>query len=460
MSVSSDPMLSRLWARRDELMARRTAITDAVEARGDEYLTDAEDAEHRRVSDELGEVIGRIRELTDVPASRPTAGAAVLRGAPSRTASVSVTGEPLTYSKVGRHSMVLDQLRVASNADASGEARARLQRHTKEMSVELAGTAEYRVDLNRNVGQGGDFVPPLWLMNEWIAYARPGRATANAVSNQALPGGTDSINIPKIATGGATAIQTADNAAVQQTDITDTSVQANVKTIAGQQSVALQLIEQSPINFDQVIFQDLVADYNQKLDLQVINGSNASGQVLGILGTAGIGTVTYSDTTQNAGTMYAAIANAIQLVHVNRFAPPTAIIMHPRRWGGLLAARDSQGRPLFLPSPQEGRNAMGVLDEVASQGVVGNVQGLPVITDANLPTNLGAGTNQDVILVMRASDSILFEGGIRTRALMEVKGQNLEVVLQVYNYVAFTAGRYPSGIVQVSGSGLTAPSFS
>jgi HK97 family phage major capsid protein len=381
---------------------------------------------------------------------RPTAAADTVRSV--GTASLSVS-ERRTYEKGNAHrSYFRDLALVQSNRD-DGAALARLQRHSREVDLET------RADLNRTDGTGGYFTPPLWMMNEWIALARPGRATANAVQNQALPAGTDSINIPKIATGAATAVQTADNAAVTQTDLTDTSVQAGVKTIAGQQSIALQLIEQSPVNFDQVVFQDLVADYNQRLDLQVISGSGSSGQVLGILNTSGIGTVTYSDTTQNAGTMYAAIANAIQSVHTNRFAPPTAIIMHPRRWGGLLAARDSQGRPLFLPNVQGPVNAGGILSEVASQGVVGNVQGLPVITDPNIPTNLGAGTNQDTILVLRASDSILFEGGVRTRALMEVKGQNLEVVLQVYNYVAFTAGRYPAGIVQISGAGLTAPSF-
>ena len=44
--------------------------------------------------------------------------------------------------------------------------------------------------------------------------ARPGRAFANLVQRQPLPGGTDSINIPKLLTGTSTAVQTADNAPV------------------------------------------------------------------------------------------------------------------------------------------------------------------------------------------------------------------------------------------------------
>lgn len=53
-----------------------------------------------------------------------------------------------------------------------------------------------------------------------------------------LPPRTDSINLPKVATGTATAIQTADADAVQSTDMTDTFISAPVCTIAGQQDTA------------------------------------------------------------------------------------------------------------------------------------------------------------------------------------------------------------------------------
>ena len=45
------------------------------------------------------------------------------------------------------------------------------------------------------------------------------------------------------------------------------------------------------------MFADLIADYNQKLDLQVINGSGAAGQMKGVLNVAGINGVTYTDAT-------------------------------------------------------------------------------------------------------------------------------------------------------------------
>jgi hypothetical protein len=121
---------------------------------------------------------------------------------------------------------------------------------------------EKRVNPNRTDGQGGFFVPPLWLVDEYIDLPRFGRTTANLCRTMGLPSGTDSINLPKVATGTATGVQTADAGAVTSTDLTDTSVSAPVRTIAGQQDIAIQLLDQSPVSFDEVVFADLIADYN------------------------------------------------------------------------------------------------------------------------------------------------------------------------------------------------------
>jgi hypothetical protein len=46
--------------------------------------------------------------------------------------------------------------------------------------------------------------------------------------------------------------------------------------------------------------------------------------------------------------------------------------------------------------------------------------GLPVVTDPSIPNTLGAGTNEDRIIMMRASDLYLWESPIRTRVLPEI----------------------------------------
>jgi len=175
--------------------------------------------------------------------------------------------------------------------------------------------------------------------------------------------------------------------------------------------------------------------------------------------TPGISTVALSG-APTIQTVYSAIANAVQLVHTTRFLPPEAIVMHPVRWGWFLSLLDAQQRPLFLPNANNPFNAAGVLQDVASQQVVGTMHGLPVITDPNITTTAGPGTpsgNQDIIYVLRASDLVLWESGIRARVLPETLATNLTVLLQIYNYLAFSAGRYPQSVVEITG--LTAPTF-
>lgn len=460
-----DERLKRLIARREAaaaeretLLAKRQAISDVAEEEARTELSDEEDSEFRkftadikRTDSELSSLDERIEELAEEAkrANEITAGAAAVRRA---QASVQVGNEARTYEKGNGRSYVRDLVRHQMNMDSDGESYKRLQRHGEEVRTDK----EFR-DLDRVDGNGGYFVPPLWAMEKFVDLARAGRAYANVVTSEALPGGTDSINIPKVASGTSTAIQDGDNTGVSETDMDDTSVAAPVRTVAGQQDVAIQLLDQSPINFDEVIFRDLFADYATKVDVQVISGTGANGQVLGTRLTPSIETVTAGTATITS--VYAKLADAVQRVHTLRFQAPTVIMMHPRRWAWFLAAVDTTGRPLVPPNANSPMNAVATLGEVASQQVVGQLHGLPVVTDPSLPTNLGAGTNEDVIHVLRASDLLLWESGIRSRVLPEVGSGTLTTRLQVYGYIAFSAARYPKSVVEVGGAGLIAPTF-
>ncbi|MFI6249040.1 phage major capsid protein [Streptomyces sp. NPDC051016] len=461
-----DERFRRLVARREQTakeredtLAKRKAITDLAEEEAREDLLPEEDAEFRELTgqiknldDQLAQLDERISELS-AEAERDatvTAGAAAVKRAKARVSSVT---ESRTYERGNGRSYLQDLAKVQLNMD-SGEARERLQRHAQDVATD----PEYR-DLDRTDGNGGYFVPPVWLMSQFIELARAGRAYANLCNGQPLPPGTDSINIPKVASGTSTAIQTADNGGVSETDADDDFVNAPVRTIAGQQDVAIQLLDQSPVSFDEVIFRDLTADYATKTDLQVIAGTGLNGQVLGVRGTSNIETVTYTDATPTVAKLYSKVADAVQRVHTLRFMAPTVIVMHPRRWAYLLAATDANGRPLVVPNSGNPQNAIATLGAVAAEQVVGSMHGLPVVTDPSIPTTLGAGTNQDVIHVLRASDLLLFESGIRSRVLPEVGSGTLTVRLQVYGYLAFTAARYPKSVVEIGGTGLVAPSF-
>lgn len=462
-----DARLTRLIARRgqsakkrEELLAKRKAIVDLQEEEGREDLSTEEEAEFRALTGKIAEFDGdiakddeRIAELSaeEERSTSITEGAAAVRRAQARA---SVVSNELIYRKDGQHSYFRDLVRSNPMFGLAGqvEARERLARHESE----VRSAPEYR-DLSTTDTAGGGFVPPRYLVDQYVDVARAARPVADIVTNLALPSGTDSINIPVITTGTSVAAQDGNNAAVSETDIVEATVTAGVKTVAGQQDVAIQLLDQSPIAFDQVIFRDLTAECERLVDQYVIRGTNANGQPLGITGVSSPVAVTYTDTTPTVAELYSALANTIQQIHTARYASPTHIVMHPRRWGWIVAASDTTGRPLVVPSGAS-VNAVGT-HQVGAQGIVGNMFGLPVVLDANIATNIGAGTNQDTVLVLKADDLLLWESGLRSRVLPDVGSGTLTVRLQVYKYMAFQGARAPKSIGKVDGTGLTPPAF-
>ncbi len=441
----------------ENLKRQRTDIADKAERNGREELSPEEDREFRDKTQEIAkkqtEVKGfdeRIKELSDEEARAGDLDESAIAVRQAQGSSV-VVNEARTYVQGDpRCSYLQDFARKQMGMDSDGRSGERLHRHARD----VATGQEYR-DLDRTDGNGGYAVPPKWLVDQFITLARPGRAYANIVNQQKLPAGTDSLNIPKITSGTSAAIQTGDNSPVSETDLDDASIEAKVRTIAGQQDLAIQLLDQSPISFDAIIFADLAADYATKLDRQALAGTGGSGQVLGVHGTSGIETVTISGGA-TVKKFYAAVADAVQRIHTLRFQPPTHIVMHPRRWAWLTAEFDEAGRPLVVPAAQVPTNAAATQAGVISEGMVGTMQGLPIIVDANIGTTYGEGA-EDVAYVQRSSDIFLWESEIRTRVLPEVGSGNLTVRLQLYGYCAFTAGRYPKSIAEITGLG--APSF-
>jgi HK97 family phage major capsid protein len=423
-------------------------------------LFDHLEAEIRALDDRIGELNEQAtRDETAAASARrlglgnPTDRNGASMTTTTRSGSWSVTREPQIYRRGGESSFFRDLFNARQKGD-----RDALDRLDRNNQVVFDSRPERRAISTTN-SQGGEFVPPLWLEDQWIRLARPGRVTADRCQWQPLPPGTDSINIPKINTGTAVAVQTTQNTGVQQTDLTTTSVASPVVTIAGAQTVSLQLLEQSPLNIDEVVLSDLAADYAMKLDLQVLNGSGLNAQVTGLLTQSGTNAVTFTSATPSLGALYSKLAGAIQAIHTARFLPPTCIVMHPRRWAWCEAQLDSNNRPLIVPQAGGPFDVVANLDDQQAQGLVGQMLGLPVYTDANLPVNQGAGTNQDVILIMRAPDFWLWESTIRAEAFQQTYAQNMSVLVRLYNYVSFQPARYPASLSTVSGTGLVTPTF-
>lgn len=324
--------------------------------------------------------------------------------------------------------------------------------------------------VKRAVATGGvpGFLPPQYLTELYAEYARAGRPTANLCRRMELPPEGMTVNIPRVTSPTTTAIQATENGALGNSDPATTLLTVNVNTVAGYVVVSRQAMERGPLT-EQVIVADLSADYNAKLDAQILNGSGVSGQHLGILGVSSVNAVTYtaaSPVLVGATTpMWPKLASAIGQVMSGRFAGPNAIVMSPTEWAWMLAATDpSTNRPIIQPNQQGGTfNAAGLQDGRPSyQGATGPLFNLPVILDGNMPANLGGGTNETRIIIADFEDIILFEnsGGAPVQMRFEQpSGNTLGVMLVAYGYSAFAAGRQPKAISVLSGTGLITPSL-
>lgn len=367
--------------------------------------------------------------------------------------------EPLTYRQNGPHSFFTDLHRATKFSDPG--AADRLNRHNREMAFEQQVKAgdiprDAQFDLNSTDATGGYLVPPLWLQEQFVTLARAGRVVANTLGPRPLPPNTDSINLPRMSTGTAVAAQS-DNSAVQETDAAFDTIAGDVKTIAGLQDVSQQLVDRSIPGVDEVIFADLAKALAVNLDTAVINSATSNN--LGLLQVSGINSVTYTSGTPTVAGLYPKLADAIQRIHANVFVPPTAVFMHPVRWAFILAGLDSQNRPLITPvAPM---NAMGDFGGVVSQGLVGTIQGIPVYTDPNIPTTLGASTNEDRIIVVATDECYLYEAGDGPylETFRDVGSGTLTVRFRLHQYWAQINSRRPKAISVISGTGLAAPTF-
>jgi hypothetical protein len=290
-----------------------------------------------------------------------------------------------------------------------------------------------------------------------------------------LPEGTDSINVPRLSTPTLTAIQTADAAPVASRDIQDTFQQANVKTIVGQEDVPIQLIEQSPGQIlDRVIMTDLIADYNQKVDLQVLTGNGVAatlsgGGVVGLYPSTNWGAtaLTWSASTPSGVEFFQVLGAMASKTAYNRFnLLDFNYVVHPRRWfwgaTQLDGASATSGRPIVnsVDFPAYNIAGQGPAD-TPFEGYAGRTPfGANVYIDANVPTtDNGSGSptgTNDIAIGAIWDDLWLFEGDLRTRVMSEVLSGTLELRFQAWGYLAFLA-RYGQSITIAQGSSFAAP---
>jgi len=459
--------LKGLLDERAERQAALDAVLETVETEARSSLTEAEETEFRSITERLSEIdaerpelearIAELEEL-DARASAADAARAELDNAPEgRTPIVRVGEEPGIYRTDVRASFFADAL-ARREGRANGATLERLSAHEQRERLEARDVA---------TSAFGGLVVPQYLVDEFADVLRNGRAYLNSVRRLPLPDEGMTIVIPRGQTGSSTAAQATQNSAVSETNVDfDNDLTVNVRTFAGQEDVSRQTLERGTPGIDRLVYADLVADYAETVDASAIADDGTSGTHVGLLNVTGENTVTYTDASPTVAEAWPKLANAVTQIANNRKRPALAWLMHGRRWGWFISALDSAGRPL-VGINQDASVAMNILGmsraaEFGEGQIVGTLQGLPVIIDNNIPTNLGSGTDEDRIFALRPSDQILWEEGNgmpRELRFDDVGSASLTVKLLVYGYSAFTGDRRPEGQTTIAGTGLIAPTF-
>jgi HK97 family phage major capsid protein len=387
------------------------------------------------------------------------------------TEARTYTRESFAHNNV---SFFADAYRAQFKSDY--RASERLQRHMKEVEVEERAVLERlgREERATTTGSFAGLVIPQYLPELAALALRNGRPVANVVRHMQLPAQGLSIVIQRATTGVSAAVQATENTAVSSTDEVWADLTIPVRTIAGQQDVSRQSLERG-YSVDELIYLDLAKAYAAALDTQVINGSGSSGQMLGILNTAGIGAATAFGAAPGPANFNLKVAGANTAVYsAGQGLGPDILVMHPRRWGWLTGLVDSTNRPIVTANTLNNFNAIGVgtiggdAFADASTPIAGvHSSGLPVLLDLNIPTTVGT-NSEDIVLSLDSDELILWEDGDgmpRQLSFEQTTGGSLTTKLVVYGYAAFTAGRYPAASAKVGGLdstatfGLVAPTF-
>lgn len=334
----------------------------------------------------------------------------------------------------------------------SFDARARLERHASEERVERG---DY---LARAAGTGAfaGLTVPQYLTDLVAPAAAAGRPFANICNIHPLPAEGMSVNISRITTATSAAAQSSENAAVSETNIDDTLLTENIFTVAGQQTLSRQAIDRGTGTED-VTLGDLVRRYHTALDAKLLNDATT-----GLTNIAQA--VTYTDASPTAAELYPKLLNGtanLEAVYLDQGVGDVYAVMHSRRWHWLQSQVGTSWP--FMTQPGVAVQAGGVnFGTGYGQGVRGVLpNGVQVIVDNSIATNLGGGTNEDEIYIVNAAECHLWED---PQAPLFIRAEqpavaSLGVLLVVYGYAAYSHRRYTNGHQKVSGTGLVTPTF-
>lgn len=458
-----------------------------------ERLKTAEARSERRKAAEAARAAHPARQSSPAPAT-------------GRSAAV-VRVEPRVYDRKAdgsRESVILDAFSVGAHAAKMGsanvknrdEANERIARHITEMrrdgwelpdDKDMRGIpvarrrAIARTQTTSDFDAPSSLVPTQYMADQVARSVKTGRPYADLCNRMTLPVSGTQLQIPRVTVTTDAGPVATEGAASETRDLETDEVTLPVGEVAGHVPIT-RFVSDRGVGIDDLILNDLAGELEVQQDRQILIGTGANRQVLGVFTAIAGETGTprqIAATDVAAGSLTAEERNrqrAIKtwrLIHAlaedvaeGRLRAVDVVVMRQRRWTYLQTAVDSTGRPLFQTGEPTAMNVMGLgavspMDLSAGESV-GSIAGIPVVIDQNIPasfTTAGASTggDQDRILAVHRMDQRLFEAGVMfITDDYDVPTRTNTVGGHFYH--AYTSELYPKGVASGGGT-LTALSF-
>ncbi len=410
-------------------------------------VTDIEVANIQALTLEIGKLDERIEQITDLEVRKAKAAdlAASIEGdkVEKRSAAPSrVVSEEATYHERSSNDFMADA--IAAEFGGSYEARERIQRYQREsLEKRDSGTANF-----------AGLVVPQYLVDQFAPIRRAGRPVADISVNASLPAVGMSVNLGRLTTG-ITSYAATEGTAVTESSPDDTLLTVDVKTVQSMWDLSKQATLRG-VGVEDQLLGDGIRSYHSLLDSLLINGSGSGAEHRGILNTSGINATTYTDASPTWAEFFPKLVAAITNISSNFYGSATHIVAHPSLIGCWLRALDTTNRPIFGPTAGNPFNAAATYDRPDYMGGGLQILGIPVVADANMPTNLGTGTNETAVIVGDFRESYLWEDNSSNPLFVrfeEPSGTNaIRTIL--FGFSAYTAGKYPTAFSAVTGTGL------
>jgi len=401
-------------------------------------------AKQAKVDEDAGEEAMKTRTADPVTAvaSRPAYDRVARVGAEERTYHAGNCRKGAEFLK--------DVIGMTFYRDMNAEAR--LSRH---MNEERVTRGEYLTKRAAGTGAFAGLVVPQYLTELYAPAVATLRPFADACNKHDLPSDGMTVNISRITTATSAAVQASENTTVSETNIDDTLLTENVQTVAGSQTLSRQAIDRGT-GIEEVTMGDLQRRYASALDSLLINQATT--------GLAAISTVVAFTTASPTGILlYPKLLAALSgsEAALLAMAMPDIAIMHSRRWYWLNSQMTSTWP--MLSQPGVATQAIGSnFAERYGRGVRGVLpNGTIVIVDNNVPTNIGAGTNEDEIYVAPSDECHLWEDPNAPQFIRaeQTNAKSLGVDLVLYGYLAYSFRRFANSHQKVQGTGLVTPAF-